>query len=115
MDFKMAINYGSRWDIVQACQNIAHKARHGLIEPAEVTESLFAQELATNCTDKFSYPDLLIRPGGELRLSNFLLWQLAYTELYFAPVHAPNFKQAEYVEALSSFQRRERRFGRRNA
>lgn len=107
----LAISYGGRRDIVQACQRIARKARQGLLEPEEITESLIAEELETNCIAKFSYPDMLIRTSGELRLSNFLLWQSAYAELYFPNVHWPDFKEAEYMEALSSYQRRHRRFG----
>lgn len=113
LDLIVAISYSGRSDIVQACQRIAQKARQGLIEPAEITESLVAQELQTNRTAKLSYPDLLIRTSGEMRLSNFLLWQSAYTELYFAKTHWPDFREADYIEALSSFQSRQRRFGQR--
>ena len=113
LDLIVAISYSGRGDIVQACQRIAQKVKEGLLEPAEVTESLIAQELETSCVTKFNYPDLLIRTSGELRLSNFLLWQSAYTELYFAKVLWPDFREADYIEALSSFQRRQRRFGQR--
>ena len=113
LDLIVAISYSGRGDIVQACQRIAQKVKEGLLEPAEVTESLIAQELETSWVTKFNYPDLLIRTSGELRLSNFLLWQSAYTELYFAKVRWPDFREADYIEALSSFQRRQRRFGQR--
>lgn len=113
LDLVVAISYSGRSDIVQACQRIAEKVKQGLLEPAEVTESLIAQELETNCVGRFNYPDLLIRTSGELRLSNFLLWQSAYTELCFSEVHWPDFGEADYIDALSTFQRRQRRFGRR--
>lgn len=113
LDLVVAISYSGRSDIVQACQRIAHKVKQGNLEPADITESQIAQELETNCLPNFNYPDLLIRTSGEFRLSNFLLWQSAYTELYFAKVHWPDFREADYIEALSSFQRRHRRFGRR--
>ncbi|ONK76808.1 uncharacterized protein A4U43_C02F50 [Asparagus officinalis] len=112
-DLIVAISYSGRSDIVQACQSIGEKIKQGLLEPTEITESLIAQELETNRITNFNYPDLLIRTSGELRLSNFLLWQSAYTELYFTKVHWPDFREADYIEALSSFQMRQRRFGKR--
>ncbi|KAH7657116.1 ditranspolycis-polyprenyl diphosphate synthase protein [Dioscorea alata] len=109
----VAVSYSGRQDIVLACQKIAQKVKDRLLEPDEITESLFAQELETNHSRDFPYPDLLIRTSGELRLSNFLLWQSAYSELYFTKSNWPDFGEADYIEALQSFQRRQRRFGQR--
>lgn len=113
LDLIVALSYSGRTDIVQACQKIARKVKYGILEPEDITESRVAKELETNCAAGYAYPDLLIRTGGELRLSNFLLWELAYTELYFAQSHWPDFGEDEYAEALRAFQRRQRRFGLR--
>ncbi|KAL0347428.1 UNVERIFIED_CONTAM: putative envelope ADP,ATP carrier protein, chloroplastic [Sesamum calycinum] len=106
----IAVNYSGQNDIVQACQKLAVKVKDGLIEPEEINEFLVERELETNCTD-FPYPDLLIRTSGEIRISNFLLWQLAYTELYFAHSLWPDFGEDEFREAVCSFQIRQRRYG----
>ncbi|KAK0584627.1 hypothetical protein LWI29_016237 [Acer saccharum] len=106
----VAVSYSGKNDLVQACQRIAMKVKDGVIEPSDNNESLIEQELETNCTE-FPCPDLLIRTSGELRISNFLLWQLAYTELFFAQSLWPDFGEAEFIEALRSFQRRRRRYG----
>lgn len=108
----LAVNYSGQNDLVQACQNIAQKVKDGLIEPEEINKFLLESELETNCTE-FSNPDLLIRTSGELRISNFFLWQLAYTELYFANSLWPDFGEDEFVKALRSFQQRQRRYGGR--
>ncbi|KAG6481313.1 cis-prenyltransferase 4, chloroplastic-like [Zingiber officinale] len=113
LDLSVAISYSGRRDITQACKSIAEKVKHGLVEPEDITESLVAQELETNRILEFPYPDLLIRTSGELRLSNFLLWQSAYSELFFTDTYWPDFKEANYVEALASYQTRQRRFGQR--
>ncbi|KAK1629738.1 hypothetical protein QYE76_004053 [Lolium multiflorum] len=84
-----------------------------LITPEDIDESLFAEELQTSLTHDFPYPDLLIRTSGELRLSNFLLWQTAYSELFFTDTLWPDFGEPHYLEALTSFQNRDRRFGKR--
>ncbi|MDV3178366.1 MAG: undecaprenyl diphosphate synthase family protein, partial [Sweet potato little leaf phytoplasma] len=84
--------------------------KDGIVEPEDISSFLVEQELQTNCTD-FPCPDLLIRTSGELRLSNFLLWQLAYTELYFSNAQWPDFGEAEFSETLCSFQQRQRRYG----
>mgnify|MGYP001794582585 FL=1 len=107
VDFYVAINYGSRNEIVQACQQVAAKVEQGQLTPAEVTESLISQHLYTAGCD----PDLLIRTSGEQRLSNFLLWQLAYTEMYFTDAFWPDFDRTEFHQALATFQSRDRRFG----
>ncbi|PKU63517.1 dehydrodolichyl diphosphate synthase 2 [Dendrobium catenatum] len=113
LDLIIALSYSGRTDIVQACQKIAQKVKNGILKPEDITESRVAQELDTSCAAGYAYPDLLIRTSGELRLSNFLLWELAYTELYFAQSHWPDFGEDEYAEALLAFQKRQRRFGLR--
>lgn len=106
----IAVSYSGQYDIVQACQRIAMKVKDGVVALDDVNESLIEQELETNCT-QFPYPDLLIRTSGELRISNFLLWQLAYTELYFAKSLWPDFGEIDILEALLNFQQRQRRYG----
>ncbi|CAD5170024.1 unnamed protein product [Musa acuminata subsp. malaccensis] len=113
IDLIVAISYSGRKEITQACQNIAQKVKDGLLEPEDITESHIEEELETNCIPEFPNPDLLIRTSGELRLSNFLLWQSAYTELFFTNTYWPDFGEADYIEALTSFQNRQRRFGQR--
>lgn len=108
----VAVSYSGKYDIVQACKSIASKVKDGVIQLEDVGEGLIEQELETNCTE-FPYPDLLIRTSGEQRVSNFLLWQLAYTEFFFAEALWPDFGKAEFVEALESFQQRQRRYGAR--
>lgn len=107
----MAVSYSGKYDI--ACRNIAQKVKDGVVQIEDIDEGLIEQELETNCTDS-PYPDLLIRTSGELRISNFLLWQLAYTELFFVRAFWPDFGQEEFVEALKSFQQRNRRYGGRD-
>ncbi|GAU10309.1 hypothetical protein TSUD_417500 [Trifolium subterraneum] len=107
-----AINYGGKYDIVQACKSVTKKVQDGLLHLEDINENIVEKELETNCTE-FPYPDLLIRTSGELRVSNFLLWQLAYTELFFSRQLWPEFGKDEFVEALSSFQKRNRRYGGR--
>ncbi|MCL7021723.1 hypothetical protein MKW94_011966 [Papaver nudicaule] len=106
----VAINYSGRCDIIQACQRIYEKVKDGIVKQENIDETLFTDQLETNCTE-FPYPDLLIRTSGELRISNFLIWQLAYTELYFEELFWPDFGEKEFVKALLSFQGRSRRFG----
>jgi len=107
--FNVAVNYGSRAEMARACRQVAEQVQQGELQPADVTESLLAQHLYTAGTGD---PDLLIRTSGEMRLSNFLLWQLAYTELYFAECFWPDFDRAAFHQALLAYQRRDRRFGR---
>jgi undecaprenyl diphosphate synthase len=104
----VAINYGSRAEITQVCRQLAEQAQQGRLNPAAITEELLSQSLATA---SLPHPDLLIRTSGEMRLSNFLLWQLAYAELYFTRTLWPDFDRAAFYEALVSYQRRDRRFG----
>lgn len=106
----IAVSYSGRYDIVQACQRIAMMVKDGLIEPSDINECLIDKELETNCTD-LPHPDLLIRTSGELRISDFTLWQLAYTELFFSLSLWPDFGEPEFLEALLSYQQRQRRFG----
>ncbi|CAA7032291.1 unnamed protein product [Microthlaspi erraticum] len=106
----LAIDYSGRFDMLRACKSIVKKTENGLIREKDVDEALIERELLTNCTD-FPNPDLLIRTSGEERISNFFLWQLAYTELFFTPVLWPDFDKDNLLEALVSYQRRERRFG----
>ena len=95
--------------MVQAARRLAERVREGTLMPGEIDEALFAGELYTPGDPD---PDLLIRTSGELRISNFMLWQLAYTELYVTPVLWPDFTREHLFAALLEFQRRERRFGR---
>jgi undecaprenyl diphosphate synthase len=107
---QVAVAYGGRWDIVQAAQSLARKCSSGAMQPEEIDEERFEQALAlTGLADV----DLHIRTGGEYRISNFLLWHLAYAELYFTPRLWPDFSVADLEEALDFFATRERRFGHR--
>jgi undecaprenyl diphosphate synthase len=109
MILNVAVNYGGRWDILQAARQLATAVAAGTLAPNSIDEHRFAEELATS---GLSDPDLLIRTGGEMRISNFLLWQSAYTELYFSPVLWPDFDETELDRAIAAFRSRERRFGR---
>jgi undecaprenyl diphosphate synthase len=104
----VAANYGGRWDIAQAAAALARQAQRGEISPDAITPDSLEPFLSLYGTPE---PDLFIRTGGEQRVSNFLLWQLAYTELYFTPVLWPDFDRAQFEEALASFRGRQRRFG----
>jgi undecaprenyl diphosphate synthase len=108
MTLVVAVNYGGRWDMCQAFQQVAGKIVAGELSIAEVTPQLLNQYLSTA---NLPEPDLFIRTGGEQRISNFLLWQLAYTEFYFTPTLWPDFDQHSLAEAIESFKVRERRFG----
>lgn len=106
----IAANYGGRWDLMQAMQKVmAARAAEGIPATQPVTEAEFAPHLAMSFAPE---PDLFIRTGGEQRISNFLLWQLAYSELYFTDALWPDFGRVELDKAIASYQRRERRFGR---
>lgn len=108
IQFNVAVNYGSRAEITQACRQVAEQVQQGKLNAANVTEDLIEQYLYTA---EIPNPDLLIRTSGELRLSNFLLWQLAYTELYFTDILWPDFDQSAFHQALLAYQERDRRFG----
>jgi undecaprenyl diphosphate synthase len=104
----LALSYGGRTEIVEAVRSIAAKAKEGKIEPAEITEQVIAQHLYThNIPD----PDLLIRTSGEMRVSNFLLWQISYAELVVTSTLWPDFRKQQLFEALEEYTRRHRRFG----
>ena len=107
--FNVAVNYGSRNEITKACHQIASKVQQGQLNLDEISESLIAQNLYTADTPD---PDLLIRTSGEMRLSNFLLWQMAYTEMYFTDVLFPDFDRVAFYQALLYYQKRDRRFGK---
>ncbi len=104
----LALSYGGRFEIVEAVRAIAAKAREGRIEPAEINEKVVAEHLYTR---HLPDPDLLIRTSGELRVSNFLLWQISYAELVVTPTLWPDFRRAQLFEAVEEYARRHRRFG----
>lgn len=104
----LALSYGSRTEMVDAVRNIATKAQQGKLDPAEITEQTISQHLYTKSIPD---PDLLIRTSGEMRLSNFLLWQISYAELVVTPTLWPDFRKKDFFEALEEFTRRHRRFG----
>ncbi|MDH5217848.1 MAG: polyprenyl diphosphate synthase, partial [Gammaproteobacteria bacterium] len=104
----IAANYGGRWDIVNSMKQIGEKIKAGEVEPGDINEKMIRENLSLS---KFPEPDLFIRTGGEQRISNFLLWDLAYTELYFTDVLWPDFSKLELEKAISSFASRQRRFG----
>jgi len=105
----MALSYSSRWEIIDATKAICTKLNKGEIELNDIDETLFSSCLTTA---HIPDPDLLIRTSGEIRLSNFLLWQLAYTELYFTDVQWPDFRKENFFDAIIDYQKRERRFGK---
>ncbi len=107
--FNVAINYGSRHEMIKACQTIAEKVQQGELAASEIDESTISQHLYTSASPD---PDLLIRTSGEMRLSNFLLWQLAYTEIYVTNTLWPDFNSEQFDRAIESFQQRDRRFGK---
>lgn len=104
----LALNYSAKWEILRAARLLAEQAKQGLLRPEAIDEHVFESALSTHGIPD---PELLIRTSGETRISNFLLWQIAYAELYFTPVFWPDFGQNELYEAIVSYQRRERRFG----
>jgi undecaprenyl diphosphate synthase len=107
--FTVAINYGSRHEIVKVCRQLAEMVEHEQLKPEDITEKLFEEHLYTSGA---SDPDLLIRTSGEMRISNFLLWQIAYSEIYFTDILWPEFNRAEFHRALIDYQERDRRFGK---
>jgi len=109
MTLILALNYSARWEIVQAARRLARQVKAGEREVEEIDERAFSSALST---EEVPDPELLIRTSGESRLSNFLLWQIAYTELYFSPLFWPDFRKQHLYQAIIDFQRRERRFGK---
>ncbi len=109
IQFTIATNYGGRQEILNACREIASKVEHGMLQADQIDEALFERHLYTN---GICDPDLLIRTSGEMRISNFLLWQMAYAEIYVTNTLWPDFNREEFHRALSAYQQRERRFGK---
>jgi undecaprenyl diphosphate synthase len=109
IQFTVATNYGGRQEILHATRAIAHQVQQGLIQPEQIDDKLFENHLYTA---GISDPDLLIRTSGEMRISNFLLWQMAYAEIYITQSLWPDFDRAEFHQALVAYQQRDRRFGK---
>lgn len=109
MTMVVALSYSSRWEITQAAKAIAADVKAGKLNVEDVTEELVSQHLVTNFMPD---PELLIRTGGELRISNYLLWQIAYAELYFCDTYWPDFNEEDLHKAIASYQARQRRFGK---
>ena len=109
MTLTLALSYSGRWEIVNAAQQLAAAAQAGQLNPSDIDDVMFSRHLSTA---DMPDPDLLIRTGGELRVSNFMLWQIAYAELYVTDMFWPAFRRAALYEAIRSFQDRDRRFGR---
>ena len=108
LHFQIAINYGGRDEIVRAVKKLAQQVSDGTLQPETITEQTISDTLDTHGIPE---PDLLIRTCNELRISNFLLWQLAYTEFYFTPVAWPDFTKEELEKAVEAYNRRDRRYG----
>jgi undecaprenyl diphosphate synthase len=104
----LALNYSAKWEITNAVRNIAHCVKNGDLNPDDIDESTLESYLSTQGIPD---PELLIRTSGEHRISNFLLWQIAYSEFYFCDKLWPDFKQDDFYDAISNYQKRERRFG----
>lgn len=104
----LAISYSSRWEITDAVKRIADEARQGLINPEDINDSVICAHLATA---DIPDPDLLIRTGGDMRVSNFLLWQIAYSELVFTDIYWPDFGEQDFIDAIKVYNNRQRRFG----
>ncbi len=112
MTMVVALSYSSRWEITEAARRIAQKVKDGSIAPEDISEEMISQNLTTNFMPD---PELLIRTGGELRISNYLLWQIAYSELYFCDTYWPDFSEEDLHKAISDYQKRQRRFGKTEA
>ncbi|MEM9990344.1 MAG: isoprenyl transferase [Bacteroidota bacterium] len=109
MTLILALNYSAKWEIMTAVKDIAMQVQQGQLDPQKITEEVFASSLSTKGIPD---PELLIRTSGETRISNFLLWQIAYAELYFTEIFWPDFRKNNLYEAILNYQNRERRFGR---
>ncbi len=109
LNLVMALSYSSRWELVEAVKHIAQDVSRGVLDPETIDQKILQHYL---CTSEFPDPELMIRTSGEYRISNFLLYQLAYAELYFTHVRWPDFRKENLYEAILDFQGRERRFGR---
>lgn len=109
MDLVLALSYSARWELMDAVKRMAEEAKNGELDPKAITEECISEHLSTAGIPD---PELLIRTSGETRISNFLLWQIAYTELYFTPTLWPDFRRDDLYMAVLDFQKRERRFGK---
>ncbi|MEQ8702733.1 MAG: isoprenyl transferase [Phaeodactylibacter sp.] len=109
MTLVLALNYSGRWEITEAARNLCEKVRSGALSPEDINQSMLGEHLSTQGIPD---PELLIRTSGETRISNFLLWQIAYAELYFTPTFWPDFRKAHFYQAIIDYQQRERRFGK---
>ncbi len=109
MDLVLALNYSARWDIVQATKKIAESVQDGSIKVEDINEKVISASLNTGALPE---PDLLIRTSGEFRISNFMLWEMAYGEFYFTDIYWPEFDQEAFYKAIVDYQKRERRFGK---
>ena len=112
MTMVVALSYSARWVIVQAMRNILIENTDKPLQPTDITEEMISHHLGTNFMPD---PELLIRTGGELRISNYLLWQIAYSELYFCDTYWPDFSEDDLQKAIQSYQNRQRRFGKTEA
>ena len=108
MTMVIALSYSSRWELVNAMRQMAAEVQSGRLEPEQITEKTVQAHLMTSFMPD---PDLLIRTGGEFRISNYLLWQCAYTEFYFCDTYWPDFNEQDFRKAIADYQSRERRFG----
>lgn len=108
LNFQIALNYGSRDEIVRAVRRVSEDVKEGKVKPEDIDEKMFETYLDTHGIPD---PDLMIRTSGELRLSNYLLWQLAYTEFYFTDIPWPDFTKEELSKAIEQYNRRDRRYG----
>lgn len=109
MCLTLALSYSSKWELTEAARQMAREVKDGSLSPDDISEQTVADHLATRYMPD---PDLLIRTGGELRLSNYLLWQCAYAELYFCDTFWPDFREEEFCKAICDYQKRERRYGK---
>ena len=109
MTMVVALSYSSRWELTRAAQSIARDVKQGTLQPEDITEELMNQRVETAFMPD---PELLIRTGGELRISNYMLWQIAYSELYFCDTYWPDFNEVDLHQAIASYQARQRRFGK---
>lgn len=109
LQLNMCLSYSSRWEITEAARRLAARAASGELDPTSISEETFASALPTAGIPD---PDLLIRTGGDFRISNYLLWQIAYSELYFSDLFWPDFSKQHFLEAIKAYQHRQRRFGR---
>jgi len=112
MTMVVALSYSARWEITQAVKDMAREAKNGTLDPDNISEEDVSRHMQTNFMPD---PDLLIRTGGEVRVSNYLLWQIAYSELYFCDTYWPDFNEADLHKAIADYQSRQRRFGKTEA